>query len=350
MEPLTEDGRPETGREWVSATEASVLLGLGRERVMRLATRRGMIKRKAHPSAEPFYLRREVESWVDLLSLRRQWLARHKQPRCAKRWTEKIDAETARRLFITSDEAALLGVTRQRVINMVRFGRLACYQTEPGRKGARLWFSRRAVMQIVDDPEHQKQRKGYEARADYDRANRQGRIQTARMAHEGVPKGWLTTREAALRMGVSPITVLGIRSCGHLQGEQIWRNNRPLRYWYFPDYEIERYLSWRRQAKEAAGQPPLPVPVSREPAPSAPFQSPTRSPFPDSFAALTGKGEAMPSSPSAHPSRGGGDRKASLVASPESPFRLDAEGPEPKWACDDVDLTRAFFLLDRPGD
>ena len=324
MEPQTENEMPKDDRNWVSATEAAIMLRLGRKRTMHLANERGMEQRKAHHSAEPFYLRSDINTWVDLRSLRWGWLAKRKELRREKRWTEKIDAETAQRLFITSDQAAaLLGVTRATVTSMVRFGRLVCYQTEPGRRGARLWFSRRAVMQIVEDPDHIKRRESYQKRKSYDKANRQGRIPTARRVHKGVPKGWLTVREAALRMGVSPNRVLQMRQSRQIKGEQIWRKNKPLRYWYFPDYEIERYLAWRQQAKEAKGQPLLSLPGS--------------APTPPPETASETKPQAIPAVPSR--------RKAP----PEpSPLRLDADSPEPKWACDDVDLTRAFFLLDSP--
>ena len=317
MESQAQNEPPEDPQKWISATEAAEALQLGRKRVMTLATQRGVTKRKTYATAEPEYLRSEIESWADLRGLRRKWIDRHKEPRRAKRWTEKIDAETAEKIFITSDEAAaLLGVTRSTVTNMVRFGRLVCYQTEPGRRGARLWFSRRAVQQLVEDPERLKRRESYRNREAQDKANRQGLIPNARRVHEGVPKGWLTVREAAQRLGVSPNCVLQIRKSGYLKGEQIWRKNKPLRYWYFPDYEIERYLSWRQQAKEAKGQPLLPVPGS---APTPPETT----------------------SETTVPSRRGAPIERDSL-------RLDADGPEPKWACDDVDLTRAFFLMDRP--
>ena len=292
--------------EWISATDAATRLQLGRKRVMLLAREDGITTQKAHPTAEPYYLRREIESWAELRGLRRQWLARHKEPCRHNRWTEKIDAETAERLFINSDEAAaLLGVTRATVTNMVRFGRLVCYQTEPGRRGARLYFSRREVLRIAQDPDHIKRRESQRQRGTFDKANRQGRIPHARMVHEGIPQGWLTVREAAQQLGVSPNRVLAMRKSGHLEGQRIWRKNKPLRYWYFPDYEIERYLALRQEAQE-----------SRQAAQSA------TAPPAESF---------VPPAPP--PKRA-------------SPF--DDIGPEPKWACDDPVSRAAFFRYDSP--
>jgi hypothetical protein len=61
-----------------------------------------------------------------------------------------------------------------------------------------------------------------------------------RLRNRGViPKGWLTTRQAAARLGVCPQRVLQMREVGRLRGEQLWRNYRPLRGWYFLEGDVE---------------------------------------------------------------------------------------------------------------
>ena len=320
MEDLA--GGAEDKRKWVSLDEAVSMLGLTRGFVLRASKERGYIRRQAHRSASPFFLRQEIESWVDFRSLGRQWKRNHPISASAPRYTEKIDIELARRLFIGAKAAAeILGVSTNTLAGMVYNGRLVSYQTAPGHRGSRLWFSRRAVMQLAEDPERQRRRanywKGREAGGVKDRGP-----QMARTVKEGIPKGWLTAREAAERLGVCPHRVHALRRSGMVRGEQIWRRNKPLKFWYYPDYEVERVISLREQVKELAGPNPP-------------------APFPNTFAALTGKGEKLPSASA--PASGGGQKETPFVPSP-SPFRLDADGPEPKWACDDVDLTRFFYL------
>ena len=286
----------EDERKWVSATEAAEMLHLCRKRVLQLTNERGYTRRQAHGNAPPFFLRKEIESWADFRQLRRQGLAKYKRSSREKRWTEQIEVGLAQRLFITSSEAAaLLGVTRDTVHSMVQRGRLVCYQSVPGHSGSRLWFSRRAVMQLAEDPERLKRRENYlQGKADSKGSNRGGMI-LAQMVRGGIPKGWLTTREAARRLGVSPCRVREMRVTGKIRGEQIWRKNKPLRFWYFPDYEVERVLSLREQVKELAGLPLVPVPAL------------TPGPSPKS-----GRGEKETPAPTANalpiPASGGGSR------------------------------------------
>ena len=338
MEDLAGGAGAEVGQEWISATASAEMLELSRGHFLEQSIARGYTRRKAHQTAPPFFLRREIESWADMRRMRRQWLAKYPGRSGGKRYKEKIDEEIARRLFINSDEAAaLLGVTRKIVHDMAHNGRLICYQAAPGHSGSRLWFSRRAILQIAEDPERLKRQEWYRksVRGGTPRAFRTP--DAGRMVRGGVPKGWLTTKEAALRLGVGMKRVGDMRKTGRLRGEQIWRRGRPLKFWYYPDYEVERAIAWRQEAREAKGQPLL--------SPNPP------TPGPDAFAALTGNGErvgdwkgeqeAVAVSGSV-PSRRGRARVE------RDSMRLDADGPEPKWACDDVDLTRAFFLMDRP--
>ena len=316
-------------RKWISATEAAALLQLSKEYFLVAAKERGYTRRQAHPYSPPSFLRKEIESWADFRQMQRQWRKKYPGEGGGKRYTEKIDVEMAKRLFITTAEAAaLLGVTPCAINRMARTGRLVCYKSEPGYRSAPLWFSRRALLQIAEDPDYLKHRAAYwKGRRDMGGAVIKPRA--AQYVRKGVPKGWLTAEETAKRLGVSRSRVQGMRLTGRLHGEHIWRRNKPMKYWYYPDYEVERAISWRQQAKEAQGQPlqPLPTAANEPPPCAAPIA-------------------AAPPVPASE------ERKKAAPPAPQagSPFRLDADGPEPKWACDDEDLTRAFFLLDRPGD
>ena len=312
-------------REWVTADEAAAMLHMLRKRVLMLSAERRLERIASRGSIQTKFLRRDIESWADFRNLRRQWLAKYPGG-SQKRWTEKIDAETARRLFIGAKEAAyLLGVSGPTLRYMVRSGRLPCYQTVPKQRGSRLWFSRRAVLQLCDDEGRRTHRARYLKGLANAAGSGSGGMQLARTVRGGIPKGWLTTREAATRLGVKPSQIHRLRANGRLHGEQIWRRNKPLRFWYFPDYEVERLISWREEARELEGLPLLPVPGSLPP-----------SALPIPIA------NALPIPPTPFPAG-----RARVPVERES-MRLDAEGPEPKWACDDVDLTRAFFLMDRP--
>ena len=158
-----------------------------------------------------------------------------------------------------------------------------------------------------------KRREGYLKGLQSEAGNKRDLPEAARSVREGVPKGWLTTREAAERLGVNRARVRDMRLMGRLRGERIWRGSKPLKFWYYPDYEVDRALSLREETKRLAGLPLQPVPTAA----------------------------SEPPAPSPAPAREEGKKETPFVPSP-SPFRLDADGPEPKWACDDVDLTLFF--------
>ena len=332
MEDLAKNAEDLDERKWISATEAAVALQLGRKYMMRTAKKDGYIWRQAKRNAETFFLRKEIVSWADFRQLRRHWLAKYKYPGRENRWTEQIDLELARRLFITTAEAAaLLGVAQPTIWGMAARGRLPCYQTVPGRRGSRLWFSRRAVLQLAEDPQYLNHRETYWKGTPGSAGSVRNGVDYARQVRGGVPKGWLTTREAAERLGVKVNRVRTMRVTGRLRGEQIWRRNKPLKYWYYPDYEVERAISLREETKRLAGLPLQMVPGS----------APDKENAAKENMAKEGAASGAPTTDT-----GTEERRMAFVPSP-SPFRLDADGPEPKWACDDVNLTRLFFQLDR---
>ena len=330
MEDLAKNTGDVDEQKWVSATEAAEMLQMSRKRVVQLTLDRGYTRRKAHRQAPPFFLRKEIESWADFRQMRRQWLKKYKSTGGKNRRTEKIEVGLAQRLFITTAEAAsLLGISPVTMRRLAQSGRLYCYQHLPGHHGSRLWFSRRAILQLKEDPGRLKCQESYaKGRAHSMESNRHG-INQARTVRGGVPKGWLTVREAAERLGVCPSRVLAMRVAGRLRGEQIWRRNKPLKYWYFPDYEVERAISLREEIKRLSGLPLLPVPGS----------APDKEIAAKEDAAKEGAASGAPTTPT-----GTEERRTAFVPKAGSPFRLDADGPEPKWACDDVNLTRFFYL------
>ena len=160
----TKNVEPEDDSKWISVTEAAEMLQLNRDYFTKAAKAQGYTRRQAHHNAQTLYLRTEIETWAELTAdAAVQWLAKY--PGAGKReerWTEKIDLETARRLFISTKRSrrpcsASRRNHRQRPGANV--GRLVCYQTAPGHPGsASVWFSRRAVRQLAEDPERLKKR------------------------------------------------------------------------------------------------------------------------------------------------------------------------------------------------
>ena len=236
---------PEDGREWVQADVAAEMVGLSREYFVVVARENDFTRVRGRTRRDfCWYVRSEVESWAEFRRLRGRWYGRHRRSAKEARWTEKIDVELARRLFITTSEAAqLLGVVCSTVRGMVQRGRLLCYQSEPGRKGARLWFSRRAVLHLKEDEERQKRRAGYLQGRQHCAGHGRYGLMEARTVRGKIPEDWLTTREAAERLGVHPSRVRELRETGRLEGQRLWRRCKPLRFWYFPVWEVERLLA-----------------------------------------------------------------------------------------------------------
>ena len=344
MEDSLVGAEAEDGRKWISAPEAAALLRLGQRYFSTVAKQRGYTRRQASRNKTPFYLRKEIESWADFRQLRRQWVKKYPGHKGEQRYTEKIDVELARRLFISTKEAAaLLGVSKSTVGHMVREGRLMSYQSLPGHAGSRLWFSRRAVMQLAEDPERLRKREEYfKGRREKAREWRRA-TDAARNVKGGVPAGWLTTKETAERLGVCITRVRDMRLTGRLRGERIWRGNKPLQYWYYPDYEVDRVIWLREEVKalsnrQRATHSPGPSPKSGRGEKETPAPIANALPIPAS-----GGGEALLPAPASASE----ERKKAPPAPSPSPFRLDADGPEPKWTCDDVNLTRAFYMQGR---
>src|SRR5262245_47344288 len=102
MEPGID--RPQDGRAWLTPVEAAELIGLSLEWFRELARKKGLT-RYCPRGRRFFYLREEVESWAEFVTLRKQWRERHR-PCSGQRHVEKIDPAVARTVFISSREAA----------------------------------------------------------------------------------------------------------------------------------------------------------------------------------------------------------------------------------------------------
>lgn len=244
--------RPQDGREWMSTKEAAERLGLSVYHFLEQAKRQGLTRYGAPAFVRPYwFLREEIESWAEFRRMRAAWLRRHRRASSQTRWTEKIEPELAQRLFITSDEASyLLGVKPQTVCAMVHRGRLVCYQEEPGHSGKRLWFSRREVERVRDDPERTRRRAAYQqaqktAEARWGKGGHrtpQAVEPTGKQYDASLPPGWIPAREAARRLGVNPIRVNELRRSGRLLGKQRWRRNRQILGWYYSEVEVAELL------------------------------------------------------------------------------------------------------------
>ena len=61
----------------------------------------------------------------------------------------RIVGDVDEREWISATEAAaLLNISPVTMRGLAQSGRLYCYQNLPGQRGARLWFSRRAILQL----------------------------------------------------------------------------------------------------------------------------------------------------------------------------------------------------------
>ncbi len=251
---------PEDGREWVTAEQAAKMTGLTRIYCVRLALESQYTTFQRGKTCTRWFVKSEIARWAELRQLYRDWIARH--PSGGKpRWTEGIEKELAARLFIRAGAAAeILGVSLVTVYGLVHRGVLPCYQPRPGQKGSPLWFSRRAVEQARDDPARQKAQEAYRKRRDWvDRAD-EVRYSSGRRVRAKIPAAWLTTREAATRLGVSPARLNMMRITGRIRGERLMRKMKTLPYWYYPTWEVDnlledaQYMEWRERWRARNGR------------------------------------------------------------------------------------------------
>lgn len=256
--------RPNDGRAWMTTAEAARMVGLSEERFRerakesRLTRFRPLSRRLTH-----WFLREEIESWAEFVKLRRQWRETYRRfP--GKPQVEKIDLAVARATFISSSEAAgLLDISLSTLAGLVRRGRLFCYQTRPGQKGSRLWFSRRAVEQLKEDAQRLKRRAGYQRgrrAAEMAQAEKDAGGTTSTDTPDAPYGEWLTAQQVAAWLGVYPTRVHELRRKGRLRGEHLPRKYRGQRPWYFHRADVEALLADSgyqkfRAAYEAANTP-----------------------------------------------------------------------------------------------
>ena len=109
MEKRVTNPPPKDGREWVTAEQAARMTGLTRVYCVRLALASEMTTYQKGATNTRWFLKAEVARWAELRQMYRDWIKRH-VPGGKPRWTEAIEKELVRRLFIRAGAAARLEV------------------------------------------------------------------------------------------------------------------------------------------------------------------------------------------------------------------------------------------------
>jgi hypothetical protein len=175
------------------------------------------------------------------------------------------------RLISTAEASVLLGVSRQRVGTLIRQGRLFAWQERPGRNGVPVYLSENQVLRHRDRPDHVARRARYLGETKGFRDPR--RLTDRQMWREDVNLGhveettapgenaerdygeFYTTKQAAVVLGVTPLTIGKMRKRGRLIGHRKplrkWHGSGEGRWWFYlkedvhalyhdPDYQRHR--------------------------------------------------------------------------------------------------------------
>ena len=254
---------------WISAAEAAAVLGLTAGGVNALARRGGLTRRVERRRS--FFQRSEVEGLArgrpEGVNRSTAWGRRDAQP-----WIGAGD-----RLIGTREAAGILGIRKESVTNLVRRGLVPAWQRRPGRQGSPLVLSLQAVERLACRPEYVQRRErharglmqegpslteGWEEHG-LEPVNRRGRTREVE-----VDRGeFLTTRQAALALNVSPGRVRALmregRLTGHRRPARMERRKHwggepqgGRRWWFFRKTEVyslladacyrERHARWLR--------------------------------------------------------------------------------------------------------
>lgn len=268
---------PNDGQDWIGTRKAGVILNMVSGSVRRRARRHGLeMWQPSGRYGKTLLLRAEVESWAETQQLYRQWKKRH-DLFGGKRQTERLAKGEAAKIFCDVKEAAaMLDASKASVYNLVARGRLYSYQSKPAIGGSKLWFSRRAVEQIRDDPAWQAGRaralKGAEGRrrsAEQGREKREqgvwldkqgafanrGRVNSPQPGQGG---NWLNANEAAALMGVDAGRIRILRQTGRLEGLKIGRKPGHGR-WHYREGDLREWMTQpdylrRRERWEKVGE------------------------------------------------------------------------------------------------
>jgi hypothetical protein len=139
---------------------------------------------------------------------------------------------------------------------MVRQKKLKAYRIATAGRHAPLWFSRTEIETLCNDPKRAKHRKGYEKARQTLHLRYQHRseklpewLQPLPRRPKKLPADWLTTREAAKRLGVSSSRVRDMIHAKRLKGMHRWTGWGFSRNWYVEELEV-RVLAGNRKYQE----------------------------------------------------------------------------------------------------
>ena len=296
---------PDDTRKWISTTEAAALFQVVPQYFLRLAKADAFtFCLKPGAGLTYFFLFSEIESAAEFRRLRGAYHRKYQITGRLPRYVEKIDPQElqmmvhSQRFVCCKEAAALLGVAPMTVYYFVYRGRLPVYQTDPGKSGSKMWFSRRAVIQLRDDPERlkcQEQRKNPKNPPERERA-KVAPSAARHLSKVRVPSYLLTVAEAADRLGVNRHAINYLRQRGRLRGEKLWQRGKKLKFWYLSLNDVERILAEREERK-----------IERE------------------ERAKEKMAHLLETIPTAMPLRSSMERRYEDIES----------GPEPRWACDE---------------
>jgi len=286
---------------WITAKEAAAILQVRYGEIHCLA-RRGRLERRMCPFPDREHVRRglsphRVRAWFRLEEVLREQDRRESAAygRCATpRELEAgstlrpvirrtIEAPAGDRLISVREAAAILNVTRGRVGDLVHAGRLFGWQSQPGKRGCRLWLSERQVWRYANDPVRARRHsaqpgkapvvegsrrsdeeeegwpgvwvRGVEAGGEPRRSTREEWME--RYGLQDLPrdepgrheeKDWgeyLTSRQAARLLGITAPSLRTLRLRGRLPGHQKPRrkpDGAGRKWWFYRKEDVDRLL------------------------------------------------------------------------------------------------------------
>jgi len=255
---------PNDGREWMLVDDAAKLYGITTGTLL-FHARRLEWQRVTCPGVKSWLLKEDVMHWWDFLQKREKWYKRRRP----KNWEPEVgsiatmEPERIKDVFLTSQQAAeYLGISSHRVLELGRCGRLPVYVTNGLGRGRRYWFSQTNLRNLKEDEEYQRWRTVWEKSK---ATMRQGIVRREAYAaqhrakvYRNIPSGWITLREMAERLGISPSTAYKLRQRGRILSQQFtghWDKRRP---WFVHEDSVEEYRATehyqktQRQGKAAA--------------------------------------------------------------------------------------------------
>ncbi len=236
--------KPEEG--WIRAEEAGRILGLSLTQVHWLA-RRGRLERfpsQPKPGQRGYFREEQVRALAASSErLRRQ--ERREQRKRQREGLLAVGMALEQEALVSCQEAAtMLGVQAGTVRAMVRTGRLASLQEEPGRNGSRHWLLRRQVEWLRDHPARQKHRQAWErARPGV------GELYVGEEPEEA----WLTSKEVARWLGISEARVHHLRKSGRLGAYKRRRRGRRGPVWWHEKAAVGALLMEAQFQKKRSG-------------------------------------------------------------------------------------------------